>query len=204
MADKKDSELTIKSAIVAGDLIPLLDSETAVEAEKNKMVAPSTIFGSTSINALSDVDTTINSVGRVLVWTGSSWLPTIISVGPTEETWTPVVSSVSVTNSRGYVQTNGDMITLIFSFTMPTTASGATFFINNAPITSAVAGVGKPAAYHGTITKKFAGNTSIDNRLELGANSAVMAAVSDAAPLGRALSYFSDEDITGFITYVKD
>lgn len=43
MADKKDSELTIKSTIVDGDLFPLLDSETAVDAEKNKTVAASTI-----------------------------------------------------------------------------------------------------------------------------------------------------------------
>lgn len=170
--DKKYSELTIKSTIVAGDLFPMLDSETAVAEEKNKTVAASTLQS--------------------------------FAGGPTEATWTPAVSGVSVTNSRGYVQTNGDMITIIFSFTMPTTASGSTFFINNAPITSAVAGVGKPTAYHGTITKKLGGATSIDNRLELGANSVVMAAVADAAPLGRALSYFSDEDITGFITYVKD
>ena len=172
MADKKDSELTIKGSIVAGDLFPILDSETAIDDEKNKTVAASTLKS--------------------------------FAGGPTEGTWTPAVSSVSVTSSRGYVQTNGDMITLIFSFTMPTTASGATFFINNFPITSAVAGTGKPTAYHGTITKKLGGATSIDNRLELGANSSLGAAVADAAPLGRSLSYFSDEDITGFITYVKD
>ena len=171
MADRKDSELTIKSTVVAGDLIPLLDSEAAAPEDKNKMVAASTLQG---------------------------------FAGPTEGTWTPAVSSVSVTNSRGYVQINGNMITIIFSFTMPNTASGATFFINNFPITSAVAGTGKPSAYHGTLTKKEGGATSIDNRLELGANSSLGAAVADSAPLGRTLAYFSEADITGFITYVKD
>ena len=43
MADKKDSELTINSTIVDVDLITLLDSETAVDEEKNKTVAASTI-----------------------------------------------------------------------------------------------------------------------------------------------------------------
>ncbi len=169
MADRKDSELTIKATIVDGDLIPLLDSETGVDAEKNKTVAASTL------RAFSN----------------------------NEGTWTPAVSSVSVTLSRGYYIINGSMVTLIFSFTMPTTAGGSTFFINNAPFTSAVAGVGKPTAYHGMITKKLGGAMSIDNRLEFGANQVTMAAVSDSAPTGRTLAYFSDEDITGFITYVK-
>ena len=171
MADKKDSELAIKSSVVAGDLIPLLDSETAVDADKNKMVAASTL----------------------------------LSFAATEGSWTPAVSGVTLSLSFGYFQVNGKMVTLIFSFTMPTTASGATFFINNAPFTSAaVAGAGKPTLYHGTITKKLGGTTSIDNRLELGKNSVTIAAVSDAAPTGRTLAYFSDEVISGFITYVKD
>ena len=43
MADRKDSELAIKGTLVDGDLIPVLDSETAVDADKNKTVAFSTL-----------------------------------------------------------------------------------------------------------------------------------------------------------------
>ncbi len=43
MADKKDSELTLKSSLVNGDSFRILDSETAVDANKNKMVALPTI-----------------------------------------------------------------------------------------------------------------------------------------------------------------
>lgn len=50
MADRKDSELDIKSTLVDGDLIPVLDSETAEEEEKNKTVSAST-FKSFTANA---------------------------------------------------------------------------------------------------------------------------------------------------------
>jgi hypothetical protein len=162
MADKKYSELTIKSTIVPGDLIPILDSETAVGSEKNKMVTPST-------------------------------LKDFIA---TQGTWTPTVTGVSVTNSIGYSQINGNMVTLMFSFTMPTTASGAAFIISNAPVPSAAFGVGKPLIYYGIITR-FVG-TNTDQRLEFAENSSSL-----KAP-GRDLSYFSNTVVAGSITYIKE
>ena len=127
-----------------------------------------------------------------------SWVSSSTEI---EGTWTPAVSGVTVTNSRGYSQINGNMVTLIFSFTMPTTASGSTFSINNIPFASAVAGVGKPIAYYGQITKTA---SVIDNRLELAQNSSAMSAVSGSAPTGRTLAYFSEAIVVGSITYVKD
>ena len=117
-----------------------------------------------------------------------------------EGTWTPAVTGVSVLNSRGYSQISGNMVTLMFSFTMPVTASGSTFVINNVPFTSAAAGIGKPIAYYGLVTKT---GFSIDNRLEFPQNTSAMIAVSDSDPGGRALSYFSAEIVMGSITYVK-
>jgi hypothetical protein len=171
MANKKDSELTVKGSIVDADLIPLLDSETAFDAEKNKTVLASTLKS--------------------------------YAGGLTEGTWTPILGfGATLTNAIGYFQLNGTMVTLLFSFTVDTTASGSLFTIGGLPYPSSSTGAGKPAAYHGIISKRLGGAMSIDNRCELGPSSSSMGAVSDSAPTGRALSYFSDNDVYGSITYI--
>ncbi len=67
MADKKDSELPIKSTIVDGDLIPLLDSETAVDEEKNKTVAAGTLK---AVFTLQQVTTVGNTTDKDIETTG--------------------------------------------------------------------------------------------------------------------------------------
>lgn len=107
MADRKDSELTIKSTIVDGDLIPLLDSETAVDDEKNKTVAASTI----------------KEYAAEATQSSGTWTVTSASGGPT------------LTGTFGRFVKTGIMVVASFQFTVPANSDASQLRIETLPFT---------------------------------------------------------------------